>query len=84
MAWLDAVVGVLVVVVAVMLLFAAWAIALGVIGAVSGERTERCLRCGRIGLTDHGERHPDGCPVATLHLGGHRILGGSVHRLHHH
>lgn len=72
------------VLVAVMVFFAAWALLVGMIGVISGERLERCPRCGRLGFTDHGERHPQGCPAPVLHLPGHHGLVGSAHRLRHH
>lgn len=51
-----------------LLLFAAWALLVGTIGMLSKERLERCPRCHRLGLTEHGRRHPNGCPPHLVHL----------------
>ena len=68
---------------ATMVLFATWALLVGAVGVISGERFERCPRCGRLGFTEHGARHPRGCPLPLLHLGGHHVPGAALHRLHH-
>lgn len=80
-AWLYVVISALG---ALMVLFATWAMLVGLIEVISGERLERCRRCGRLGFTDHGERHPQGCGTPLLHLGGHHVLGSAARHLPHH
>ena len=50
------------VLVAVLLVFTAYALTAGILGGVFGERFARCPRCGRFGLTVGGRRHRGGCP----------------------
>lgn len=61
----------------VVLLFAMWALLVGTIGMLSKERVERCPRCHRLGLTEHGRRHPHGCPSHLVHL--HAVASDTEH-----
>jgi len=47
---------------AVLLAMASYGLVMGSAGGLFGERFERCSACGRLGMTQGGLRHPDGCP----------------------
>lgn len=55
-----------------LMLFAIWAMLVGLIGVLFGERMERCPHCGRMGFTDRGQRHT--VRVLGQWLGAHRAV----------
>ena len=79
MMWVYVLLGLLA---AVTVLFTTWALLVGAVGALSDERFERCPHCGRLGFTENGVRHPNGCPLTIFHLSAHHVPGAGHHLRH--
>lgn len=70
------------VLIALLLLFTAYASTVGGIGVLSGYRYQRCPRCGRHGLVRGMVLHDQVCPVSASDRVADLVHGG-VHLRHH-
>lgn len=69
--------------IAVLMLFAAYAMTVGGLGLVTRSRYERCPLCGHHGLVHEGRLHPTSCPPSATvrlahlaHVGHHGLHTG--------